>query len=152
MTNDVKPSEKHYGKASRETYRKKRVFPDVNRTIPFACGATLAYNYLDLQLRNDTDMTFKINLWLDDEYLHGTVECDRPLNKEYEIYETDHCVKLQWWGGYTRHNKIWRKITDTETGEIWDELVAENNAIMMYSPLLEGQSPKSTSGECSIEN
>ena len=26
------------------------VFPDVNRTIPFACGATLAYNYIDLQL------------------------------------------------------------------------------------------------------
>lgn len=48
------------------------VFPDVNRTIPFACGATLAYNYLDLQLRNDTDMTFKINLWLDQgkSFLH----------------------------------------------------------------------------------
>lgn len=26
------------------------VFPDVNRTIPFACGATLSYNYVDLQL------------------------------------------------------------------------------------------------------
>ncbi len=113
------------------------VFPDVNRTIPFACGATLAYNYIDLQLTNNTDKVFKIDLWLDDEYLHGRIKCNHPINKSYEVYETDHRITQQYWGGYTRHNRIWRKVTDNETGEETNELVTENNAIMMYNPLLE---------------
>lgn len=42
------------------------VFPDVNRTIPFGAGATLAYNYVDLQITNNTPYCFAIHLWLDD--------------------------------------------------------------------------------------
>lgn len=113
------------------------VFPDSNRTVPFACGATLAYNYIDLQLKNETDMNFKINLWLDDEYLHGTISCDCENNLRYEVFERDHCIEHQWWGGYTRHNRIWRKITDLKTGEEREELVSENNAIMMYNPMID---------------
>ena len=112
------------------------VFPDVNRTIPFACGATLAYNYIDLQLENRTDITFKINLWLDDEYLHGTLSADSPSENTYEIIETDQRFELQWWGGYTRHNRIFKRITNIATGSVSEELVSENNAIMMYNPTL----------------
>lgn len=113
------------------------VFPDINRTIPFACGATLSYNYIDLQFENKTDNNFQINLWLDKEYLHGEITCDTDLKTHYEIYETDHLFKHQWWGGYTRHNKIWKKMTNLLDGNISQELVAENNAIMMYSPMIE---------------
>ena len=113
------------------------VFPDVNRTIPFACGATLSYNYIDLQLFNDTNHTFQINLNLDEEYLNGEILCDSDLHLSYEIYETDHLIKHQWWGGYTRHNKIWKRIFNLENNEIQEELVTENNAIMMYNPLIE---------------
>ncbi len=113
------------------------VFPDVNRTIPFACGATLAYNYIDLQLENNTDYEFQINLWLDNEYLNGEITCNRNLNSKYEIYELDHCIKQQWWGGYTRHNKIWKKITSLKDDNITEEFVTENNAIMMYFPFLD---------------
>jgi len=113
------------------------VFPDVNRTIPFGCGATLSYNYIDLQVRNDTAITYQINLWLDDQYLHGEMTCDTPPQTRYEIVETDHRFALQWWGGYTRHNRIWKKCINLQTSETTMELVAENNAIMMYNPLLE---------------
>lgn len=112
------------------------VFPDINRTIPFACGATLSYNYIDLQLENKTDKNFQINLWLDNEYLNGEIMCNTELKTTYEVYETDHMFKQQWWGGYTRHNKIWKKITTLVDGITTKELVSENNAIMMYSPLL----------------
>jgi vancomycin resistance protein VanW len=112
------------------------VFPDINRTIPFACGATLAYNYIDLQLKNDTNNTFQINLWLDNEHLHGEIMCNAIPNAKYEIYETNHLIHQQWWGGYTRHNKIWKKITNLVDHKISEELIAENNAIMMYNPLL----------------
>ena len=30
------------------------VFPDANRTQPFGSGATVVYNYVDLQIKNDT--------------------------------------------------------------------------------------------------
>lgn len=113
------------------------VFPDINRTIPFACGATLAYNYIDLQIVNTTDKNFQINLWLDKEYLNGEITCDSDLKIKYEIYETDHMFKQQWWGGYTRHNRIWKKITTLVDNKETEELVAENNAIMMYNPLLD---------------
>ena len=112
------------------------VFPDVNRTIPFACGATLAYNYIDLQLKNNTDITFQLNLWLNDEYLHGTLCGDFKPENSYEIYETDQRFELQWWGGYTRHNRIFKRITNIATGSVSEELVSENNAIMMYNPTL----------------
>lgn len=112
------------------------VFPDVHRSIPFACGATLAYNYIDLQLKNETSHHFQLNLWLDDVYLHGSFVCNLPLHSTYEIHETDHCFTQQWWGGYTRHNKIWKTITNLITGEVTTELIAVNNAIMMYNPLL----------------
>lgn len=112
------------------------VFPDINRTIPFACGATLSYNYVDLQLANETDMTFRIDLWLDNEYLNGKITCDSPLPYKYKVVETDHLIKQQWWGGYTRHNKIWKHKINKE-GELQsEELVTENHAIMMYNPLL----------------
>lgn len=113
------------------------VFPDINRTIPFACGATLSYNYIDLQLENNTDKIFQINLWLDKEYLNGEITCNTDLKTQYEIYETDHMFKQQWWGGYTRHNKIWKKITSLVDNSTTEELVTENYAIMMYRPLLD---------------
>lgn len=116
------------------------VFPDVNRKVPFACGATLAYNYIDLQLKNDTDITFKLHLWLDDEYLNGTLYGSKKSKFKYEIFETDQRFELQWWGGYTRHNRINKRITNLETSEVTEELVTENNAIVMYTPVLEENS------------
>lgn len=118
------------------------VFPDINRTIPFACGATLSYNYIDLQLVNETHHCFSISLWLDNEYLNGEITCDAHLPLKYEIFETDHHFELQWWGGYTRHNKIWKRITDLTTQAHTDTLVANNSAIMMYNPMLEEQTQK----------
>lgn len=112
------------------------VFPDINRSIPFACGATLAYNYIDLQLRNDTNDSFQINLWIDDEYLNGELMSSRPAEDKFEIYETDHLIKMQPWGGYTRHNRIWQRKTSLIDGMTEEKLVTENHAIMMYNPLL----------------
>ncbi len=112
------------------------VFPDIDRKIPFACGATLAYNYIDLQLRNDTDATFQIKLWLDNEYLNGKLLSDRPREHDYAVFETDHLIKMQPWGGYTRHNRIWKRTTSLVDGMTSEELVTENHAIMMYNPLL----------------
>ncbi len=114
------------------------VFPDINRTIPFACGATLAYNYIDLELTNPTDRTYSISLWLDDEYLNGEIRCSEPATHTFEVFETDHQIRHQWWGGYTRHNRIWKRRSAPDGTVESEILIAENHAIMTYNPLLEG--------------
>lgn len=113
------------------------VFPDVNRTLPFGSGATLAYNYIDLQITNPTDYCFQINLWLTESHLHGSLCSDTPIPYAYTVYEKHHCMRQQAWGGYTRHNQLYRHTHNTTTGAlIADELMVENHAIMMYTPLL----------------
>lgn len=114
------------------------VFPDVNRTVPFGAGATLAYNYIDLQVKNETDNTFQIVLWLDDEYLHGELISVEKLNSDFRIEEENHLMKQQMWGGYSRHNQIVKVEIDENNMET-RTLLVENHAIMMYNPFLEAK-------------
>ncbi|MGB0774603.1 MAG: VanW family protein [Akkermansiaceae bacterium] len=111
------------------------VFPDVNRTVPFGAGATLSYNYIDLQAKNETVDDFKVELWLDKKFLHGRLLCESPLDKTYRVEERNHLMKQQFWGGYTRHNEIVQVATDANGNES-ERLLVKNDAIMMYSPML----------------
>lgn len=113
------------------------VFPDVNRKIPFGAGATLAYNHIDLQVKNETDDVFQIKLWMDDTHLHGELICDRKLESTCEVVERNHIIKQQIWGGYSRHNQI-VQIERKKNGEETEKILVENHAIMMYTPFLEG--------------
>ena len=115
------------------------VFPDVNRKVPFGAGATLAYNYIDLQVKNETDNTFIIELWTDKTHLNGRLTSKFEVKEKYEIVERNHQVKTQFWGGNTRHNQIYQLIT-RENGEQVEKLVVENHAIMMYNPFLNEKS------------
>ena len=112
------------------------VFPDVNRTQPFGSGATCFYNYGDLMIQNNTDSTFQLALEITDEHLKGAWLCDRPPAFTYEVYEKEHVMRSQFWGGHTRHNLIYRKKYDMEGNFLDDEYVVENHAIMMYAPFL----------------
>ena len=47
-------------------------------------------------------------------------------------------MKNEWWGAYTRHNKIIKQTLDKASNQVQKEEVAvENHAIMMYEPLIE---------------
>ena len=112
------------------------VFPDSNRTQPFGSGATCFYNYGDLLIRNDTYVRFRLEIEVSDTHLIGRWTSDEKPEYTYEVYEKDHIMQLEFWGGYTRHNSIWRKVYDAGGQEVGDEFVVENHAIMMYSPFL----------------
>lgn len=114
------------------------VFPDVHRTIPFGAGATLSYNYIDLQVRNYTSHTFTINLWLDDTYLHGALWSDHKIDDVYDVEERNHYIDHQIWGGYARHNQIFQVMHHPD-GSVSERLLVENHAIMMYNPFLPGK-------------
>lgn len=112
------------------------VFPDVKRTQPFGSGATCAYNYLDLQILNPTDQPYQLELELTKEHLKGCWRTTREHLYRYEVYERDHRIKQEYWGGYTRHNKLYRRVFNVNNEMIADDYITENNALMMYSPLL----------------
>lgn len=111
------------------------VFPDVNRKVPFGAGATLAFNHIDLQAKNDTSNEFQINLWMDETHLHGELLSKEKINATYRIEERNHKMEQQLWGRYSRHNQIFQIIE--REGEVEEKLLVENHAIMMYSPFLE---------------
>ncbi|WP_449622440.1 VanW family protein [Robertmurraya sp. Marseille-Q9965] len=118
------------------------VFPDSNRTQPFGSGATCAYNYMDLQIKNETDNTYQLVVYLNDTHLVGEWRCEVPSVNTYEIYEREHIISKEYWGGYVRHNLIYRKVFNRLKECTLDEYVTENHAIMMYEPFLEEPKPK----------
>ncbi|WP_282133091.1 VanW family protein [Cellulophaga baltica] len=113
------------------------VFPDVNRKVPFGAGATLSYNYIDLQVKNETKHSFVIKLWLDKTHLNGGLFSNTKIKESYKVVERNHQIKQQSWGGYSRHNQI-VKITNTGETET-ASIIVENHAIMMYNPFLQNK-------------
>ena len=114
------------------------VFPDVNRKVPFGAGATLSYNYIDFRVKNTTENTFRIRLGIENDYLFGELFSLEKINSTFKIEERNHIVKQQFWGGYSRHNQIFKIETD-EFGNSMESLLIENHALMMYNPFLENK-------------
>jgi vancomycin resistance protein VanW len=113
------------------------VFPDSNRKQPFGSGATCVYPYRDLQIYNGTNSTFQLIVMVGDKNLEGEWRVDNEKKVSYEIYEKQHSITHEKWGGYVRHNLLYRK-TFNKDGEIMaDEKIAENHALMMYEPFLQ---------------
>ncbi|HLA02718.1 MAG TPA: VanW family protein [Aestuariivirga sp.] len=118
------------------------VFPDEGRSQPFASGATCSYNYIDLQIGNNTEDTYQLRIRVEGDYLHGEWLANVAPRYTYRIVERDHAIRTEWWGGYSRHNALYRVKHGRETGiEIGEEFITENHAIMMYAPLLENLEP-----------
>lgn len=120
-----------------ERYRHSHdVFPDAHRTQPFGTGATCAYPHRDLMLRNDTQETYQLRLRVGKKNLEGEWLATAPPVHRFEIQERDARMDQAAWGGYVRHNAIWRRVFDREGNFLEDQPLFTNDAIMMYSPLL----------------
>ncbi len=112
------------------------VFPDSNRTQPFGSGATCFYPHGDLMIRNDTAFPFQLSIWLDDEFLNGQWRSTFPPELSYRIIERNHEMSSEYWGGFSRHNELYRQTYSLDGELLLEELVVENHALMMYSPFL----------------
>ena len=133
-----------------ERYRHSHdIFPDSGRTQPFGSGATCVYNYLDLQIYNGTAAEYQLLVRLTEDDLVGEWRSDKPSRYRYEVYEKEHSISSTYWGGYIRHNIICRRIYDMEE-PVGDEMITENNAIMMYQPLLPESNIKGVIGRPGI--
>ena len=122
-----------------ERYRHSHdVFPDTSRTQPFGSGATCAYPHRDLMIRNDTDQNFQLCLRVGESHLEGEWRSLNAPQVMFRIIERDARIEQAGWGGYIRHNALYRQVFDREGLLLEEQFLFTNDAIMMYSPLLEG--------------
>ncbi len=112
------------------------VFPDSNRTQPFGSGATCFYPHGDLMIRNNTNDTYQLMIWMDDEYLHGEWRVSSSPEYRYEIVERNHEMKSEFWGGYSRHNELYQQKYDLNGKMLDEQLIVQNSAMMMYEPFI----------------
>ena len=120
-----------------ERYRHSHdVFPDADRTQPFGSGATCAYPHRDLMICNDTRQDYQLCLRVGESHLEGEWRAVEQPAYRYEIAERNARMDQAAWGGYVRHNELFRQVFTTEGTLLWEEFLFANDAIMMYSPLL----------------
>ena len=108
-------------------------FPDSGRVLPFGSGATVFYNYVDLQIANHTDQAFRLSLWLTTTDLCGSIESDAPVAEKYHVRERDHrFVRRD--GRLYRENRLYREVRDRATGNrLREEFITHNWAPVMYA-------------------
>ena len=87
-------------------------------------------------IRNDTPDVWRLSLRVTEKDLEGAWYASAPQVLRYEVYEREHRFQGEYWGGYTRHNTVFRRAFDLDGVQVADELVCENHAVMMYDPML----------------
>jgi len=108
------------------------VFPDSGRAQPFGSGATCAWPVLDLQVVNRTGVGFRLGVRVGDTDLEGAWTADAPVVVRCEVYEVDHRITEDALGVRTRRNVLRRRALDGAGVVVGDEVVATNEARVMY--------------------
>lgn len=111
-------------------HHSKDVFPDSGRTLPFGSGATVFYNYIDLQIENISPCPLQMKVWLTGTHLKGQILSDCAVCEKIHIFEKDHCF-VKRGKAYFRYNVLYRQIK--VDGKVKDEKkIVENFAPVLY--------------------
>jgi vancomycin resistance protein VanW len=107
-------------------------FPDDRRVLPFGSGASVFFNYIDLQFYNPTENTFQLMIWLTDKHLKGIVYTDKEWPYSYHVVEKNHQFHRLDEGNF-RENEIWKNTINKRTGEFMtEELMIHNYSRVKY--------------------
>lgn len=108
------------------------MFPDYGRQIPFGTGTSIMYNYLDYQFINNTNQTFQLVVYTDNEYLYGELRSDKELEVSYHIIEQNHHFKRVY-NVYYRENELYRETVDKTSGYVISrEQIIKNHSRVLY--------------------
>ncbi len=109
------------------------LFPDYGRQVPFGVGTSISYNYIDYRFKNNTEQTFQLIVFTDDEYLNGELRAETSLDIKYHIQvRNEHFSRSGdiWY----REGEVWRSCLDKATGRVVSkELLKKNHARVMYT-------------------
>lgn len=106
------------------------VFPDSGRTLPFGGGATVLYNFIDLQIKNISPYPLQLKIWLSAEHLKGQILAPEAIQEKFHIFEKNHFF-IKYGKQYFRYNEIYRE-TKIDGKIIKTEKVTTNFAPVLY--------------------
>ena len=108
------------------------LFPDYGRQIPFGTGTSISYNYIDYRVKNNTDNTYQLRLWVDDEYLCGELRAEKPQPLTFHIHAKNEFFSREN-GVIFRNGQVYRDVIDRNTGKcVESQLIRTNHAKVMY--------------------
>lgn len=108
------------------------LFPDHGRQIPFGTGTSISYNYIDYRVMNNTNNTYQLRLYVDEEYLCGELRAVEPLPHTFHIHSEGEYFSRED-GVVYRNGKVYRDTIDRSTGECLEsQLIRTNHARVMY--------------------
>lgn len=108
------------------------LFPDFGRQIPFGTGTSISYNYIDYRIKNNTDNTYQLRLWVDDEYLCGELRAAKEQSHSFHIHAENEFFSREN-GVIYRNGEVYRDTIDRTTGQCLEsKLIRTNHAKVMY--------------------
>jgi len=107
------------------------LFRDVERAVPFGCGATVFYNYVDFRFRNPLGAPLLLQVEVAPPLLVGRVRAAAPLPFAAALVETDHRF-FRDAGTIYRANRVWRETIWRDGREPARELLFENCCRVLY--------------------
>lgn len=106
------------------------VFPDSGRKVPFASGATIMYNFLDLQVKNNTKKTFQLRFEITQTQLKCWLLSDSISSIKFHILGKNE-IFIRKDNNFYRYNEIWRE-SFLKGNKIGEEKLYYNIAPVMY--------------------
>ena len=106
--------------------------PDHGTRVPFSSGTSVSYPYIDYRFKNTTDQAVQLLVWCDTDRLYGELHSETPFPQCFALVEEDHHFHQED-GRYYRISKIYKSVTDRETGALLDkQLVLDNHSEVMF--------------------
>ena len=115
-------------------HHSKDVFPDHNRVVPFASGATVFFNLIDVKIKNTYPFPIKINLRTTDTQLRGSLSIPVSLDYFVKLEEKEsYFIKSTKTHNLYRCNKLYRVFYQKNTkNKIKEMPLWTNIAHVMY--------------------
>lgn len=99
--------------------------------LPKGTDATVSEGWCDLQVRNDTDNTFQIEVAFDESNIYGRIYTAEPVTKEYSIYNSS-VTYVRQNGKIFQMAEVCRTETDTISGKTMKHLLYTNKCEITY--------------------
>ena len=108
------------------------LFPDDERTVPFGMGATVFYNYYDLQFRNNLGQPLLLRVSVQRPLLFGSILSSSPVPFDVQIFETWHRFVRRPDGAVWRENRVAKRVEYLDGRATLEREIAHNAGRVFY--------------------
>jgi vancomycin resistance protein VanW len=121
------------------------LFPDDERSVPFGMGATVFFNYLDLQFCNTLAQPLLLRVSVQRPFLCGSILSTSERAFDVEIHETQHRFVRRAGGSVWRENRVAKRVEYLDGRAPLEVEIAHNVGRVFYDLLekcIEGPSSR----------